>query len=51
MKEKQQIYEENHGLLLYFDTYKTTFNFHDLGYDHDKKKKHDKNLVLEERKS
>ena len=39
MKEKQQIYEENHGLLLYFDTYKTTFNFHDLGYDHDKKKK------------
>ena len=42
-KEKQQIYEEKHGLFLYFDTYKTTFNFYDLGYYHDK------NLVLEEK--
>ena len=45
MKEKQQIQEQKQALLLYSDIYKTTFNFHDLGYHLDK------NLVLEERKS
>ena len=44
MKEEKQISEEKHDLLLYSDIYKTTFNFHDLSYHHDK------NLVLEERK-
>ena len=45
MKEKQQVEEEKHGLLVYFEIYKTTFNFHDLGYHHDR------NFVLEERKA
>ena len=45
MKEKQQVQEQKHVLLLYSDIYKTTFNFHDLGY-HD-----DKNFIPEDRKS
>ena len=44
IKEKNQFKKRKMFLLLYFENYKTTFNFHNLGYHRDK------NVVLEEKK-